>query len=69
MNKKEQLKKSLQKLGIDLDQFSGDEKLTSKLLERIRGGEVQNSLHDRTSHVRTHERVIHSREHERAITC
>ncbi len=38
MNKKEQLKESLRKRGLSLDSFSGGEKLTSKLLERIRGG-------------------------------
>ena len=61
MSKKEQLKESLRKQGLSLDSFSGGEKLTAKLLERIRGGTRPVSV--------THERniqPIHGR-HSRAM--
>ena len=38
MNKKEQLKRSLEKVGIDLDRLQGGAKLTSRILEKVKGG-------------------------------
>jgi hypothetical protein len=62
MSQEGQLKSSLRRQGLNLDYFSGGEKLTSKLLERICGGTGPVDF--------THEKniqPIHSR-YSRAIT-
>jgi hypothetical protein len=64
MNKIEQLKQSLTKVGIDLDRFQGSEKLTSQILEKIKGGvrDPKNCSYEKTP---THEK--HDKCHSKHI--
>lgn len=68
MNKREQFKQSLKKVGIDLDQFQGGERLTSQILEKIKGGvrDPQGCSHDKTpthdKHDKSHSKhILHSK--------
>lgn len=61
MSKKEQLRRSLAQIGIDLDQCQGGEQLTSKILEKVRGGSnINGCTHGKTPTHDKHDRV-HSR--------
>jgi hypothetical protein len=65
MNKRDQLKQSLKKVGIDLDRFQRGEKLTSQILEKVKGGvrDPKNCSHEKSLRHQKfcHSKQIHSR--------
>lgn len=69
-NKLQQFKRSMQQQGIDVDTFQQEEKLSSKILEKVIGGgngpELVCCTHDRSKDSE-HDKSIHDKCHDKGI--